>query len=159
MTGQVEAAEEPISISAVDPKLVGIRGWLILPAIGLVVGVIASIVTLIALFVMFSRLTRYDDSTALVFILSVEVGLALFSIYAAIQFFKKKRNAPSVIVTLLLVGICASILEYVVLTQILQSSSAIQTRILEQLTLQVPKAAIWIPYFLVSKRVKATFVN
>ena len=73
MIDQVAVAEEPFPISpSVDSKLVGIRGWLILPAIGLVVGIIANVVTLIALFVMFSRLTHYDDSTALVFILSVE---------------------------------------------------------------------------------------
>lgn len=139
--------------------MVGIRGWLIVPAIGLVVGPILSVVGLIALFAMFSRFMRGDDSATLVFVLAVEIGLTLFSIYAAIRFFSKKSNAPSVIVTLLLVGIDASILEYVVLTQILRSSSEIQTRILEQLVLQVPKAAIWIPYFLVSKRVKGTFVN
>lgn len=159
MTSRVAVAGEPSTSPSVDPKLVGIRGWLILPAIGLVVGPILSVVGLIALFAMFSRFMRGDDSATLVFVLAVEIGLTLFSIYAAIRFFSKKSNAPSVIVTLLLVGIGASILEYVVLTQILRSSSEIQTRILEQLVLQVPKAAILIPYFMVSKRVKATFVN
>lgn len=158
---QVAVAEEPTSHpSSVDPKLVGIRGWLIIPAIGLVVGPILSVVSLIALFSMYSRLRRYDDGTALVIDLAVGIGLTLFSVYAAIQFFKKKRTAPSVIVTLILVSIGASPLEYVVLTQILLSSNyEMRNEILKQLILQAIKAAIFIPYFLMSKRVKATFVN
>lgn len=85
MTDRVAVAEEPVSISPpVDPKLVGMRGWLILPAIRLVVGLITTVVTLIALIVMFSSLPRYDDSTAPVLKLAVEVGLALFPIYVAI---------------------------------------------------------------------------
>lgn len=156
MTGQVEASEGAVSTTnAVDPKLIGIRGWLILPAIELVVGPILSVVILIATFVMFSDYLRdIDGNTPLVFQLAVGVGLTLFSIYTAIQFFKKKRNVPSILITLMLLGIGVSILTYVV-----ETHSGKRDEALVRLAIQGLSTAIWIPYFMISKRVKATSVN
>lgn len=154
MTGQVEAAEEPFTISpSVDPKLVGIRGWLILPAIGLVLTPIASVMLLITFFIMFFDHMSSLNSTFFVAV-AVMISLTLVSIYAASQFFKKKRNAPSVIVTLILINTGTSILMYVV-----QTNSGQQTEALVRLAIQIIATVVWIPYFRISERVKATFVN
>lgn len=139
-----------------DPKLVGIRGWLIIPAMGLVGAVIGSVGLLIIPLVMFFDHMPYPDSKTLVafVLLALAIGLALFVVYAASQFFKKKRNAPSVMVAMILMSTGASIL-----ICLLAINTRDQNEMLVRLAMQIVAAAVWIPYFKTSKRVKATFVN
>jgi hypothetical protein len=158
MTDQVEASEgaAPTS-STVDPKLVGIRGWLILPAIGFVLGPIISVVPLIAAVALFSDVQSAGEGGIYGLELAVQVGILAFLLYAATRFFGKKANGPSLIITLLLVSLGASVVLLVIELGTGAEESAMTTS--KQLVRAVVGAAIWIPYFRVSKRVKATFVN
>ena len=155
MTDQAETGEG--TTSAVDPARVGIGGWLILPAIGFVLGPIIGVVVLIAAFAMFSDVEAagYGGIYALEFV--VHVGLLAFLIYAATRFFGKRSDAPSVIIALLIVSLGASVVLLVIELGAGAEVFAIETG--KQLVREVIGAAIWIPYFRVSKRVKATFVN
>ena len=87
------------STEAADPKLVGIRDWLILPAIGLVLGPIISIMGHIVLLGPMSGVidTRYGGVLAISML--GEVVLLVFMIYAATRFFGRKSNAPRVMIT------------------------------------------------------------
>lgn len=158
MTDQTEASEgtAPAS-SAVDPKLVGIGGWLVLPAIGFVLGPIVGVVGLIAAFALFSDVDRSGYGGIYALELLVQVGLLGFFLYAATRFFGKRTNAPSVIITLFVVSLGASVVLLVIELGAGAEEFAIETG--KQLVREVIGAAIWIPYFRVSKRVKATFVN
>ena len=155
MTDQAETGEG--RVSAADPALVGIGGWLVLPAIGFVLGLIIGVVGLIAAFALYSdaEAAGYGDIYALE--LLVQIGLLAFLIYAATRFFGKKSNAPSVIIALFLVSLGTSVLLLMIELGADAEVFAIETG--KQLAREVIAAAIWIPYFRVSKRVKATFVN
>ena len=155
MTDQVQAGEGPAP--SVDPALVGIGGWLILPAIGFVLGPIIGVVALIAAFAMFSDVEAAGYGGIYTLELLVQVGLLAFLIYAATRFFGKRSNAPSVIITLLIVSLGASVVLLIIEIGAGAEVFAIETG--KQLVRDVIGAAIWIPYFRVSKRVKATFVN
>lgn len=158
MTDRVEATEGTVPpSSAVDPKLVGIGGWLVLPAIGFVLGPIVGVVGLIAALALFSDVERAGYGGIYALELVVQVGLLAFLLYAAIRFFGKKANAPAVIITLLLVSLGTSVVLLVIELGAGAKVFAIETG--KQLVREVIGAAIWIPYFRVSKRVKATFVN
>jgi hypothetical protein len=141
----------------IDPKLAGIGGWLVLPAIGFVLGPILGVVGLVL------ALGLYDDVAGAGFAgvysleLLVQVVLMGFMIYAATLFFGKKRNAPSVIITFLAGSLVASVVLLVIEIGAGAEAFAVETG--KQLVREVIAAAIWISYFRQSKRVKATFVN
>jgi len=155
MTEKIEQQES--SVQVVDEKLVGISGWLILPAIGFVLGPIIGVIAVIASIGMYSDVARAGFGGLYALELIVLSGLMGFLIYAAILFFQKKSNAPKIIITLYIVSIVASCALLVVELGAGAEMFAVETG--KQLVRDVIGAAIWIPYFRVSKRVKATFVN
>lgn len=155
MTNQTESVEE--HGTSADPKLVGIGGWLVLPAIGFVLGPIIGVVSLIVALGLFSDVADAGYGGIYALELVVQVGLLAFLIYAAILFFGKKSNAPSTIITLMIVSLIASGVLLVIEIGAGAETFAIESG--KQLVRSAIGAAIWIPYFRVSKRVNATFVN
>jgi uncharacterized membrane protein len=140
-----------------DPRLVGIRGWLILPAIGLVLGSIIGFFALFASLGMFKELSRGGYGGLIAFELICSFGLLAFHIYTAVQFFLKKRAVPKLMIAYYCVALAISLLQVVVAIGAGTPAYAVGTA--RQLVSQVVGAAVWVPYFLVSKRVKATFVK
>jgi putative ABC transport system ATP-binding protein len=123
-------------------------GWLVLAAIGLVLGGVVNVPFLIWRFA-----TLGAASNPGAFILLIDAGLTAFLIYAAVQFFAQKRNAPALLIALVIGE---------VIKQFLLIGAAVGPDAVESaktgLVGTILAAAIWIPYFLVSKRVKRTFV-
>ena len=77
---------------SVEPTLVRIGGWLILPAIGFVLGPILGVLSLIGLLSLYAD-ADLPSGVAIYFVeLLVGIGLLVFLIYAAIRFFGKKSN-------------------------------------------------------------------
>lgn len=152
MTDQTEA-----TAPAEDPQLVGIGGWLVLPAIGFVLGSIVGAVMLVVALGVYSDVAAAGYGGLYALELFVEVGLLAFLIYAATLFFGKKRNAPSTIIALLIASLASSGVLLVIELGAGAEEFAIESG--KQLVRSVIGAAIWISYFRKSKRVKATFVN
>lgn len=139
----VKAAQE------VDDKLKGIGGWLILPAIGLVFGIIIGTIEFFTLPAYYDGLYKLE--------LIVYLALLALTIYAAIKFFGKKKNAPKIMIILYSVSLVASLFLFGVELSVGADEFAVETG--KQLVRDIATAVIWIPYFSISKRVKATFVN
>ena len=148
LAGQSEAPE---------PQFVGIGGWLILPAIGLVLGPIIGVVGLITGLALYTDVEAAGYGGVYALEILVQIALLAFLIYTATRFFGKKRNAPAYCITLFVLGVAASFILLVIELGAGAEVFAIESgKALAQGTIS---AAIWIPYFRVSKRVKATFVN
>ncbi len=143
--------------AVVDQKLVGIGGWLILPAIGLVLAPIIMVVGLVMSLGLWSEVSNagYGGIHALEIV--VGLGMLVFFIYAATRFFGKKSNAPSIMIALYIVQLVSQGILLVIELGADAEPFAIESG--KALVKSVIGAAIWIPYFRVSKRVKATFVN
>ena len=142
---------------SVNPKLVGIGGWLILPAIGFVLSPILGVVFLIVALSLYSDVAAAGYGGLYAVELLVQSGLLVFLVYAAKQFFDMKSNAPSTIIALLIVSLIYTGL--LLLIELRAGAVMFAIASVKQLVRDIIVAAIWIPYSKVSKRVKATFIN
>lgn len=157
-TANANNLETPPPITHVEnPDLHGIKGWLILPAIGMVMGPIVTVISLIMALNMFNDVSRAGYGGLYTVSILANIGILIFAIYTAIQFFGKKASTPSIFISFIIVQVVLMLL----LTILSISFDA------EAFTIEYGKAfikgliiaAIWIPYFKQSKRVKATFIN
>ena len=140
-----------------DQKLVGIGGWLVLPAIGFVTGLICFPLMLIVSLFKYSEVVGAGHGGIHTFESIVLFGMLCFMIYAATLFFRKKRNAPGTIIIFFIVGYVIGILFFVI--ELNAGTKIFTVDTVLWCVKGIYKGPIFIPYFLLSKRVKATFVN
>jgi hypothetical protein len=154
--GSFELPQGPFTDPSINPRLSGIGGWLIFPAIGLVTGTIISIVGVI---LFLSQAPDLLDEYGVTYIINLffSVVMTLFILFAAIVFFAKKRFAPAIMISLLLSNIAVSGL--LLLINISADAEIFAIEDAKGLVQGIIGSAIWVPYFCVSKRVKATFVK
>jgi len=140
-----EAAIEPSEFnSPVQPfGWKGIDGWLVLPGIGLILQLIGLV---IAIGILLTRGLQFTRQGAR--FLFIDVGLTVFTAYAAFRFFGKRRDTPIVMIILMIASHVSQLW-----LSIMDDAFRIGPLIAAIIT-----SCIWIPYFLVSKRVKSTFV-
>jgi hypothetical protein len=148
-----------------------IGGWLIIVAIGLILAPLRLLVVLFhdllpALSTdAWSRLTTpgteaYHPLWAPLFLFEI-IGncvFILFPIIIAVFFFQKRRFVPQLIIVLLLANLVFVAIDYFVSDLIPFVAAQEDIGSLVELIRVLIACAIWVPYFLVSKRVKGTFV-
>lgn len=162
---------EPMAPPA-DSSLRGIGGWLILPAISLVIRPFTLLYTFSTTANAYFNARLWENLATpgletyrpgfislLVFELAGNTSVIALTMIAAVFFFRTKRQAPKLMIALLLamaaLHICDAIGNYWVGNA--DGENPAQTA--SDLIRVIVPAAIWVPYFLVSRRVKATFVN
>ncbi len=149
----------------------GIGGWLILPLIHLFGTVILTVINLAMALQYWDGLVllatgRADPSVqwmALPTLASLVSGVAVigFALYVLTQFFRRKRAVPRLMIWFYVLVLVTTLLDSGVIlaySEFQESPSDVGESI-KGIVRSVIAAAIWIPYFLVSKRVKATFVE
>lgn len=136
----------------------GIGGWLILPAIGLTLVPLISVVHLIRIVARGLQIVWVGQ----LFDLLGKLALFVFVCFVAYSFFKKKRAAPNNIIYYMITAVIFGAIRFVwalafgvpdlgmVILWLLRDTYILGFGI---------ASAIWIPYFRMSKRVKATFIN
>jgi transglutaminase-like putative cysteine protease len=151
-----------------DPALVGITGWLILPAIGVVVSppatawVVFDSIDVYALPTWIS-LTQpggefYNALWAPLLLGELAMNIALFvlALLAAVLFFQRRRSAPLAWIALLLGDIAFNVVDAAGVAVV--NPEAVQDS-LGNLAKSVLTGSIWITYFLLSQRVRSTFTR
>jgi len=148
-----------------------IGGWLILVAIGLIFAPIRLLVVLFKDLLpalsadTWSRLTTpgteaYHPLWAPLLLFEV-IGNCLFilsPIIIAVFFFQRRRFVPRLIIVLLLANLVFVTIDYFAADLIPFVAAQEDLGSLKELIRALIACAIWVPYFLVSKRVKGTFV-
>jgi hypothetical protein len=152
--------------------LKGIGGWLILPLLGLILSPLRlAYMVYEDMWPIFSP-DYWEDLTSptsalyhplwtrvLIFEVAGNLAIFLLGLAALVSFLRRSRKAPRFVIMWLLLGLIFVAADFYFRGYI--PGAAQQYDIIPDFELWRAgiTAAIWIPYFLVSKRVKATFVN
>lgn len=163
---RIQTTETPTLPGPPKPKVVGIGGWLLLwtvafflAPINFLAQVLEAIEILGSPWV--SKLCQvYSNLRAAVFFeLAGNLLLGCYCVYCAYLFFKKKKEAPRTIQKFIILTTAFVLIDYSWTFLAYRHIVPITPEDLSRVIAAVVAAAIWIPYFNVSKRVKATFVN
>ena len=145
----------------VPPKAKSIGGWLVLPAIGLVLGPIVIIGALLMNISIahgsLGQLVEQGTPGFRVAIVGQPITALLLlglQLYAATLFFRKSTRLPKMMVILLGVNVLFTIINVAWTASVFQELTGAR-----EIVQPIIMAGIWIPYFCISKRVAATFVN
>ncbi len=134
-----------------DKKYDSIGGWLILVSIGLTVTTFANLVEVVRCF----ALLRADDgSLSMSFLICamLESGaLAIGALVGLVLMFRRSSMFPKFAIGLIVVSLLLSLGDLVFMGPDPDTNS--------DLVGSLARCAIWIPYFIRSKRVEKTFVN
>jgi len=85
--------------------------------------------------------------------------MVIASLYLVYLFFTKNRFFPKFYILIAISSIIFIIIDAWLVTKVLPSEPMLDEETMRELTRALISAAIWVPYMLVSKRVKATFVE
>jgi hypothetical protein len=141
--------------TAAAPAPRGIGGWLILPAIGLVCGPVYRAFGIVLLQLVGQSLSKEGELQAAFTVVTIlSSGMLVFQVFVAITFFRCLRFVPGLMIALYVALVLENFIGFFVLY-----SATREYPDPKDLLASVLAAAIWIPYFLLSRRVKATFVN
>lgn len=152
---------------------VGIGGWLFLPALGLIAtpfviafGFYKDLLPAFAPDV-WNTLTNPNSAAynslwgpLIVYEVLINLALFIFTLWLSWNFFTKSRRVPKLFVIWLAAIAGTRILDYLLTYQIpAMAGKPVDPADVRDLARSFVNAAIWIPYFLRSKRVKNTFIE
>lgn len=153
------------------PALEGIRGWLVLPAIGVVLTPLVALVEGVmgldgfALANWNALGTPGSDAyhalwiPLLLFELTAGIGLGVLSVLVLVLFFQRRRRAPLLYVVMMAASVGTSLLSVIVMARIPGALDAITDQDWKDMARGVIAACVWIPYFMASRRVRSTFIR
>jgi len=141
-------------------ELSKIGGWLWFPLVGLILGgcmYAAGFVNNVQILVINHENINNTLKSLLIFEAAMMLSLVIGSIYIGSLFFRKKRTLPLCYIILLIVTIAVDLSDLWLANHFLQI--AINAADIKRIAQRVIQAAVWIPYFLISIRVKRTFIR
>ena len=133
-----------------------IGGWLSLIAAGLVVGPLLGVGSLFADYAMLSMVpkTEYPGlDTLIVADVAILSGLIAFQVVVAVLFFRRHPLVPRLMIAWLATNLAAAVLLFFWAKEVFNEWPEFGS----SLGRPIAMAVIWIPYFLLSRRVKLTF--
>ena len=152
-------------------NLKGIGGWLLLPALGVILVPIRLLLDITKLLPSYaadtwSQLTTVGAAAyhalwapVLLFELAANLGMLVFSLLLMTMFFQKRRGVPRLYIAVLVAGVAIQFIDAGLAQLIPAAAENITSKEWGELARGVFGAAIWGSYFHVSERVKATFVH
>ena len=136
-------------------KVEGIGGWLLFPAVGLLVAIFSRMVKI---FDDYSYIRIWiNDHPLLGLILGLHIFVYFLIIYLTVQFFTKSRKTPKLMISYLIINALVFLFT-VLLGSKMNYRPYNKDEYIYFAIAAVIAAVIWIPYYMKSQRVKNTFV-
>lgn len=149
-------------------KYRGVKGWLLVFVLGSgVLSPIFFLFTVMTSYYPFFAEGRWEALTtptspfyhpfwkpAVLFEMVSSFAVVAFGVYAALQLLAEERKAPTVAIAFLSANLLITIIDQILVRAIPGASAYVSAGDLIRAAVM---AAIWIPYFKISKRVKATY--
>ena len=152
-----ERAVTPEAQAQLKPEPKGIAGWLIIPAIGLVLAPIKSAAMLFMGLSMIQSFAPELTSDPRLWLSGlIDIAMIIATVIVAVLFFKRRQVAVRAIIALMLASVVANLVQ-VLLNAAMFKEVDVDT--IKPVIHACVFGAIWIPYFLKSKRVKNTFTE
>ena len=156
----------------VNKKLEGLGGWLILVGLGVIFAPLRIATQMLPIYSnmfadgTFAVVTTPGTETynpywraILLGEITINIGLLLVWLYICFLFFSKKTVFPKWFITITLFTLCFIVTDAFAIKMVLPEQPVFDAETLKELIRSLISSCIWVPYMLVSKRVKATFVN
>jgi branched-subunit amino acid transport protein len=153
-------------------NLEGLGGWLVLVGLGIIISPLKVIGMVFPVYSeMFSNgslaaLTTpgaeaYNPLWAPILFgeMAINGGLVLAWIFVAFLFFSKKKGFPKWYIGMLLFTLAFILIDALAIKSVLPNEPVFDAQTTKELGRSLIVTLIWVPYMLVSKRVKATFVK
>lgn len=155
-----------------EKNLEGIGGWLILVAIGIVITPIRIVMLIMTTYPeifstgVWEALTTqgseaYNPLWAPIIIgeILINSGLILVWLYMAYKFFTKSRDFPKWYIGIAVFSLVYIVADAFAIKLVLPNEPIFDPDTIKELLRSVIMVVVWVPYMLVSKRVKATFIK
>ncbi len=155
-----------------EKNLEGIGGWLILVAIGIIVTPIRLIMLIMSTYseifstgVWEALTTQGGDAYSplwapiLIGEVLINCGMLLVMLYMAYLFFSKKVVFPKWYIGLAVASLVFIIADAFAIKLVLPNEPVSATDTIKELMRSLVMVVVWVPYMIISKRVKATFIN
>jgi len=163
-------AEVPLPAQqAANAEPSGLGGWLILPAISLCISPLIILWQVVTMHLAVFTDGRWEALTTegsaayhpmwgplLIYELLLNSGTVIFTVVAAVFFFTRRAAAPKLMIALYLARVVLMVGDQLLTASIPAVEKA---EGMPEALRAAFQACVWIPYFLVSKRVKNTFVR
>lgn len=154
-----------------DEELKGLGGWLILVGIGVIISPIQLLVTYIPIYNIFEDGTWEALTTVgseaynplwgplLIGEIVYNAAMVAVSIYLIYLFFSKHHLFPKVYIAIVAVSLVFIPLDAWLVTKVLPTEPMFDPETAKEFMRAFVSGCIWVPYMLISKRVKLTFVE
>jgi|SRR5690625_350723 len=155
-----------------DANFEGLRGWLILVGLGVVLSPLIMAITILPTYshifssglwsaVATQTSKAYNPAFAALLIVELTVNCALIVawVFAAYLFFSKKKAFPKVFIGIVAFSLLFIIVDVCTVKALLPTVHIFDSNTMGQFVRSLIVALIWIPYMLISRRVQATFVR
>lgn len=150
----------------------GIGGWLILVAIGIIIAPFQVLIQLVPVYIEIFSTGIWEVLTTpgsdvynplwipiLIGEMTVNAGIVLGWIFLAILFFTKKKLFPKFYIGMLVFNLAFLLLDAFAVKAVLPNEPIFDPDTLNNVLRTFLTIIIWVPYMLISKRVKVTFIQ
>jgi len=156
----------------VKKDIEGLSGWLILVGIGVVLSPLRLLAVLSQTYLPIFKNGTWEAltsptsevynsafSTLLISEIIFNSFIIIASLYLIYLFFTKKSFFPKLYIWLIVISLIFIPLDAIVASSIFSDVQAFDAETMKELMRTIIVGIIWIPYMLISKRVKATFIH